>query len=603
MDRAPVGAAECQSGQTPQTALPAHDFEATSDMSRRPRASAWQLASATLDWPFLAFLLTCFAGVIGIVYLSKLGQGLWEDGYFVKRFAYNFWHHQSFSWNVADGPVYGMTSQTLQLLGTALYGLFPRHLVLALKAALCASLFFTLPALLRAVGQDQAPSAAPEHEAPALRERAVALLPGVVGLASAPILESTLTGLETVTGLMMVAISLGCVVRAKGGLRHRLGVVASVVAVYLTRPDAVLIPLVLLGARWLLAASGRARGLQAGAESRELKTLTWTLSSVALCLGALLVSFHLYYGTALPLPFYVKTRGLTAQPADYIVYFVDEKAKNAAHAAFFALPFVYIALHQRSRLVISLLLAGCIFCGYHYFATIETMGYLARFYLPGLIPIFIAAGVAYRTYQLRRIGFVSGLVFALQAAACIALKRFDTAPPAEMFYVPALLASGILLLGPAGYNPCNALAIGLCLVGGALQNYPLYPPSFAEDEALLTSQVRRRPVFRGLVQLRNIDPKVIYHTDMGAPGLLFPEAKVVDLDGLLNEDITLRGAHFEELCQKDRPEAVFVPNLGYRQLREEVLSSQCLKDYRRMTPTRGAPLYVRSDLVARYRGD
>src|ERR1700733_1215262 len=58
-----------------------------------------------------------FAGALGVVFLSSLGDGLWEDGWFVQRFAYNFWHHHAFSWNVADGPCYGMTSQTLQGVG------------------------------------------------------------------------------------------------------------------------------------------------------------------------------------------------------------------------------------------------------------------------------------------------------------------------------------------------------------------------------------------------------------------------------------------------------------------------------------------------------
>ena len=63
----------------------------------------------------MTLLGATFAGLLLWVYIAKLPAGLWEDGYFVKRFAYNFWHHGSFSWNVSDGPLYGMTSQTLQM--------------------------------------------------------------------------------------------------------------------------------------------------------------------------------------------------------------------------------------------------------------------------------------------------------------------------------------------------------------------------------------------------------------------------------------------------------------------------------------------------------
>jgi hypothetical protein len=50
--------------------------------------------------------------------------------------------------------------------------------------------------------------------------------------------------------------------------------------------------------------------------------------------------------------------------------------------------------------------------------------------------------------------------------------------------------------------------------------------------------------------------RALFHTDMGAPGMLFTDARVGDLDGLLNEAITLRGARFEDLCAH----VVWAPN-------------------------------------------
>jgi hypothetical protein len=82
--------------------------------------------------------------------------------------------------------------------------------------------------------------------------------------------------------------------------------------------------------------------------------------------------------------------------------------------------------------------------------------------------------------------------------------------------------------------------------------------------------------------------------------VLLPEARVVDLDGLLNEDITLRGASFEQLCEADRPDAVFVPNATYPELRQEVLSSHCLEGYRAVTPMNPSPLFIRQDRVEDY---
>lgn len=558
-----------------------------------------RVSGASLGAPFVVFLLLSFAAILALVYLSKLSQGLWEDGYFVIRFARNFWRHGAFSWNVADGPVYGMTSQTLQLLGAALHAVTPKHLVLGLKAACCAALFAALPVTFAAVKSYSHASSSRGEAVPPRLDSTAGLMPLIVGLSSAPILEATLTGLETVIGLLVVAIAVVAVVKAGDGVRARAFVAASMLGVYFTRPDAVLIPVVLLGARWLWVIRERACGSPAA--GKQLRALTWTFAAFGAGMLLLLGAFQLYYGTALPLPFYIKTHGITVQPADYIIYFEPEKTGNALQAAFFAFPFMFVALHDRSRVVLSLLLSGVVFCGYHYFATIETMGYGSRFYLPGLIPIFIAAGMAFRTYQLRRRWFVSALVYLLYVAACVGLKRSETTPPPVEMYIPALVAAGIMFLGPARYNAVSALGIGLCLVVGAAVNYPITALSFEDDETLLLRQVRRRAVFNGLENLRAIEPKVVYHTDMGAPGVLLPEAKVVDLDGLLNEDITLRGKRFEDLCQADRPDAIYVPNDGYVQLRQEVLSSQCLQGYRAVTSMKHAPLHIRKDLVARYR--
>jgi hypothetical protein len=114
----------------------------THDAVARPEASQSVQQSASLAWARRG-LLAAFVVSIVLVYLSTSRQGLWEDGYFVKRFAYNFWHHGTFSWNVDDGPIYGMTSQTLQLVGALVYALAPQHLVLGLKLVLYASLVAT----------------------------------------------------------------------------------------------------------------------------------------------------------------------------------------------------------------------------------------------------------------------------------------------------------------------------------------------------------------------------------------------------------------------------------------------------------------------------
>ena len=277
---------------------------------------------------------------------------------------------------------------------------------------------------------------------------------------------------------------------------------------------------------------------------------------------------------------------------------------------FWSLPFVYVALHERSRDLLLLLVSALVFGLYHAVATIETMGHLSRFYLPGLVPVVAAAGLAFRSYQARRRWPTSTLFYVGWVLCFVLLERFDRAAEVPIVLdaaldVPTLLATGVVLLVPARWNACGAACIGLILLAGAGRSHSLRAPVFADDETLLLAEIRPRVVFRGLERLRDrLAPQIVYHTDMGAPGVLLPEAKVVDLDGLLNEDITLRGARFEELCRADRPDAIFVPNENtYPELRREILASRCIEDYRPVTPMDGSPLYIRIDRLARYEGE
>jgi hypothetical protein len=64
--------------------------------------------------------------------------------------------------------------------------------------------------------------------------------------------------------------------------------------------------------------------------------------------------------------------------------------------------------------------------------------------------------------------------------------------------------------------------------------------------------------------------------------------------------MTIEHRSFEEICQRDRPEAIFLPNPAYRSLREEIRRSRCFQDYRRVLARDGSPLHIRKDLVLRF---
>jgi hypothetical protein len=526
---------------------------------------------------FSAWISASFGVVVCAFYVSTLRLGVWEDGYFVLRFAYNFWHHGVFAWNPSDGPIYSMTSQLLQGLGTLLYALEPHHMVLTLKAALCLALFATLPVLGRIARDDRA-------------ESAWGLLPAAVALSLPLVLEVIGSGLETVLAMMVVALALRAVLRWQRGQAGAWPVAMMLWLTYLTRPDAVLIPATLLV---LLAWP-------------DLRRLVQVAAISAAGFALLLFGFQRYYGTALPIAFYVKTHGITAQPGSLLAIYAAEKIKNAAQAAFFALPFVYVALHERTRLHVALLASGASFAAYHYVATIEVMGHFSRFYLPALVPIALAAALAYPAFlRVRRVGR-NALAFAGYLLVFAVLQHIDASTRLALMidawrFFPFLFGCAVMLFTPSERPLLAASLVSAALWALALAGYPVHELAFEDDTTILLRQIEPRLVFRGLALARErLEVRTLFHTDMGAPGVLFPETRVVDLDGLLNKDITLRHARFDDLCLADRPDVLFVPKKAYAELKREVLASRCIEGYRSVDAGPKSPMRVRADLVPRW---
>src|SRR3954447_10866660 len=77
--------------------------------------------ASTRDRRAARALVVEFTVVCAAIIVSYWPDGLWEDGYFFLRYARNTWTHGVMAWNIADGPVHGMTSQLYQLFTIILY--------------------------------------------------------------------------------------------------------------------------------------------------------------------------------------------------------------------------------------------------------------------------------------------------------------------------------------------------------------------------------------------------------------------------------------------------------------------------------------------------
>lgn len=108
--------------------------------------------------------------------------------------------------------------------------------------------------------------------------------------------------------------------------------------------------------------------------------------------------------------------------------------------------------------------------------------------------------------------------------------------------------------------------------------------------------------FRGIFDVKRCLPELstMYHSEVGVPGLLFPDARLVDLAGLQSESLFREPSTFDAACAADRPEALFLPHQNYASLNERIQTSKCLENYLRVVERSSSPLYVRADLAPRF---
>ncbi|MCA9705668.1 MAG: hypothetical protein KDK70_07465 [Myxococcales bacterium] len=516
------------------------------------------------------------AALVGYLVVRDIGAPIFDDGYFFKRFALNALEHGVFAWNLEDGPVHGCTSQAFQLLATLAAAIDPAHYVIVIKA-LCGLCLVALGVLMtrwctRAAGS---PRGAP-----------IALL----ALASPLVLTTALTGMETASTLLALALVLMVLVEAPASEVAAL----LTVLVYLFRPDVALVPALVV----LVPALVVHRTLPA----RYLGALAGLM---LVTLGALWA----YYGTPLPLSFFMKTAGLRPYGPHVEALALGQKQLHFGATLAFGAPLLWLALHRRDPTNLALLVGALALWAYHLLLTAEIMGYRGRFYVPGLVPLVMAAARADEAFARRGHPRATlGLLLALGLATAVAYTQDWIPTPRDedlgqlhwASYAGLGLGAAWLLLRPrAAARPwLDALVVGALATGSVLGWKPPMRPAVRSDAVILRVHARQFTTVRGLFDVARCLPeaKNVYHSEMGVTGLVLLRTRVVDLVGILSDHL-LRGDDFEAMCERDRPEAIFLPHANYRELNAEIRRSPCFASYRRVVDRSASPLHVREDLA------
>ncbi|HET9956146.1 MAG TPA: hypothetical protein VFQ61_16680 [Polyangiaceae bacterium] len=501
------------------------------------------------------------------------------------------------AWNVDEGPVYGLTSQTWQWVAWLAARAFRDYFVLTMRVISAALLLATHAVLLYGT-----------------RERDSGLA-ATYAICSPVCLFMALSGMETPLALFITSVILCLVYGANDSpgvnptrVRRWSFAIAPLLAVllYVTRPDALALVLPpLLVERYA-----------------RTKVLPWReLLIVLLGVGTFLALFKLVYGTVLPLPFYAKTAAFSPYDDHFRALSREVQRIRFGTLAFVALPLVLGALLRRDRMNWTLLATAALFELYHLAGTIDVMGMQGRFYAPAL-PLLVFAGArglagvkaeseAKASWLVPR-GYLRCVRLVSYAAGVALLLRFHFVPTADDWFMdqvpPSLIVSCILFGSVLSWPVVTAvrrpLVPAALALGTAIASWNLGKPELLNDDAYLTRHASNVTTYRGLDALVKClgDSLHIYHSEVGVVGLRFQNGKVTDLAGLLSPRWLFRGSKsFDQLCEEDDPEAIFLPHKNYVTLNREIRGGQCLRNYARVVSRSSSPLYVRKDLLLQYR--
>lgn len=545
----------------------------------------------------LSFLVTALA--LALKHVSPARFALfWDDALFFKRVAYNMLHHGFAGWNQADGPVFVNTSQVFQALAGVVLALFPGHYNAAIVFWGALALTLSLWVLARAVKTD------------ALGAFFLLCL-----LQAPPLFLSMTTGMETPLVILVLATFLCELLRADSARSRLVLAVGLQLAVYLTRPDAILMSFA--AAVGMRAVNGQLR--------EALRLALW--SAAALLLATL--ALYVYYGTPLPLSTFLKVTPLSIYDQDYLSKGLTNKLKNLAQLGVLLLPLLPLIRLGWDRTNLVLCGAASLFVGFHALTTYEIAAYHGRFYAPCLPFVFAAAlrGLPHLDTLRRQLtllgwGLASVAVFVLAYSLDGIENERGYGPDIVSFeeyvrYLVGVPAVALIVLLPAAARAVRRqlddrwLRVFVPAAAGVLLSAVQTSRTLPAELSVVSDDVSNlKTIFSHTADV-NMDvlhrcfsePVTLTHSEIGLPGVLFMESKVIDFTGLANPKIVAGTFDFEAMCEGEQPEFIYRPHVSHKALNQVLDQSPCLAaGYTRVKlPRRSScPLHVRNDLLDQY---
>ncbi|MDI3282679.1 hypothetical protein [Polyangium sp. 15x6] len=533
------GPSAVDEGPSPEVESSERDAErgdASRDADARPRRAPIERALRAL------FGLT-IAACIGVIALKVIAhfdvRTLWDDAYIFQRYAHNVLHDGRIAWNPGGAPTYGLTSLAFLVVNVPLLVATRGNMSLA---AILSSLLpgVALIVLLAWLAK----------EAAGRRMAGVAIGLVFVCLARSTFADHFVSGMDTTFGLCFGATYLIVAHRLSTAPSKRLvwalGVLGGMS--FLIRPElatmAVLVPLSFVV--FSRSPEERRGGVVA-------------LGVTLLLLAVHLAACRLYFGTALPLPFWVKgtehygagfARAYRGDNTKLLIPWLGSFWPLFVPTAVEVLSSPRAFLKKAPAIDKALVVAVIFLLGYTWLVMTQIMAQAQRFYYP-LVPllIYLASSSLTRLWALAPRQAAPSHTGALVAAGALVFALWDVAP--------SFTTAGKDLLGAA--------------LGGSIGRFDMQKHVLEQGPQGYWFKLDR---FAALP-----DDTVIATTEVGLLGALNSTKTVVDLAGLNEPRFAHSRFSAETLFTVWKPDIIYMPHPDYEEMTEGIQRHPALADY------------------------
>jgi hypothetical protein len=505
----------------------------------------------------LLFLIVGFLGTttLGVVVASRaFGLMVEDDAFMFVRYAYNILEHGRVSWNPGGPATYGPTSLLYLVIVVpvrALLGEAPA------SVAVLSSLVCGLAFLIGLIALAWRAAAA----AGAWRLAAVVWVLLALAWAADEVGAHCVTGMDTTFalawGTLLFHFGVGWETRAQRGWSIGLGLVGGMSLA--ARPELLVYP----------CSIGLVAALHGGAPLRRAARLLLVVTAGTATLAAM--AAWAYFGSPLPLSFYVKSivRYEGAMDAVYRDAAARELAAFVRAYWILLLPLAIRLVRDavRRRWSFTCFESGCLiatllYLTYHRFFVLPIMPHYQRFFYPALPAI---------------------VLLAVRSAASVATRI--TLPPRLRAAAP--IAATITIIALA--------ATLLPLWQRAVPRFRAVAPFFRIAAMDNHSGSGRRYWYR-LEQVSALpDNVVLAATEIGLPGVLNQEKRIVDLSGLNDPHFARYGFDADRLFRNGPPDWIYMPHPDYRVLTRAIRAHPTFRSEYDYLPRPGTtlPLAIR----------